>query len=76
MFLYPVESSIITAIGYDVATKVAHVQFKNGSLYSYADVPATEFNKLWQAPSVGSYFIKNFKYGYKYTKLNGPTTGA
>jgi len=72
MLMYPVNSSIITATGYNAATKTAFVEFTNGALYTYSNVPPAEYDNLRLAPSVGSYFTKHFKHGYTYSKIREP----
>lgn len=67
--LKEVESSNLRAIGYDPATRVLHVRFKNGSLYEYTNVPQTIFEGLSQAQSKGAFLnqnvVKNKEFGYR-----------
>ena len=66
----PVSSSNLRAIGYDSDTKTLEVEFLNGGLYSYANVPISVYNSLMSASSHGSYFNANIKKGgYPYKKL-------
>ncbi len=66
-----VDSSNLKAIGYDPATKVLHVRFKNGSLYEYRGVSQELYDNLSKAPSKGAflnqYVVRNKDLGY--TKL-------
>lgn len=64
----PVSSSNIAAIGYDATTMTLEVEFKNGSVYQYFDVPEGEYMNLLGADSVGSYLNQNIKTGYRYSK--------
>lgn len=64
-----VESSNIAAVGYDVDEMELRVQFKDGSTYSYADVPQQEFNSLVSSESVGRTFYATIKGRYVTTKL-------
>jgi curved DNA-binding protein CbpA len=48
-----VMSSNIHSVGYDKGKKVLQVEFLNGSIYQYYDVPDTIFNELLMAESKG-----------------------
>jgi len=63
-----VSSSNIAAIGYDTESQSVYVQFLNGSSYAYKGVPEHEFENLRTAPSVGSYFNRNYKNVYPYER--------
>lgn len=54
-----VTSSNIKSIGYDGTT--LEVEFKNGAIWQYKDVPREKYDELMSAPSIGSYFAKNIK---------------
>lgn len=71
-----VVSSNLEAVGYNPETKEAQVEFKNQSIYSYADVPAEMIQAFLESPkdpqygSVGKFFAQKFKTaGYKDTKI-------
>ena len=66
----PVTSSNVESVGYDAATSTLEVEFRNGGVYQYFDVPASKHAGLLAASSVGGYldaYIK--KAGYRYRKL-------
>lgn len=73
--LQKVESSQIAAIGHDPLTNTLVIQFPgyagaSGSVYTYANFTAEDFEAFRNAPSVGSYFYKfikpnSLKYPYK-----------
>jgi hypothetical protein len=67
--MHPVSSSNIAAVGYDVSSQNAYVQFLSGKTYKYEGVPETEFDNLLAAGSVGQYFNQNFKNVYRYEEL-------
>lgn len=72
-----IESSNLVGVGYDPDTLVLEVEFKNGAVYQYDQVPKEIFDALMEADSHGSYFIKNVKNSFKYTRMedqNKPTT--
>ena len=64
----PVNSSNISAVGYDADNEAVYVQFLNGSVYVYKGVPQHEFENLKTAPSVGSYLNRNYKNVYPYER--------
>ena len=59
--LAPRKSTNIKATGYDAATKTLAVQFVNGVVWHYADVPAALAEELHAAPSIGSFFGKKIR---------------
>lgn len=65
----PVTSSQLKSVGHDPATNKMHVEFKNGTVYEYADVSAADHQALVSAPSVGQHFNKHVKYGFTYKRL-------
>jgi len=69
MQLHPVESSNIAAVGHDPDTNRMVVQFKNGGLYEYPDVPVSEYQLLMSAESVGRYYSANIRGKYEGRKI-------
>lgn len=64
----PIQSSNINSIGHDVSSNTMEVEFKDGSVYTYHDVPKDVHQSLIGAKSVGSHFHANVKNKYKYSK--------
>ncbi|MFO7190295.1 MAG: KTSC domain-containing protein [Pseudomonadota bacterium] len=58
----PVASSNIAAVGYQNGTLA--VQFTNGRLYHYSDVPPEVYAEMLAASSVGKYFASNVRGKY------------
>lgn len=52
----PVRSSAIRSIGYDANKKTLEVEFANGRVYQYRDVPEFLFQGFCLAASKGDYF--------------------
>ena len=63
---YEVTAANIACVGYDAENQTVFVQFPNGSTYAYKGVSKHEFQNLLTAPSVGSYFNRNYKNVYPY----------
>lgn len=65
-----VSSSNIASIGYDPMQMILEVEFLNGSIYQYYDVPEALYEGIMAAESHGKYlneFIK--KGGYRYERV-------
>ena len=65
-----VTSSNVASVGYDPATLTLEVEFKNGSIYQYFNVPRGLYKDLMAAASVGGFLDKHIKKpGYRYIRL-------
>ena len=64
----PVVSSNVQSVGYDGPTTVLEVEFTNGSVYQYFDVPQITYDALLSAPSVGSFLAANIKGHFRYAR--------
>lgn len=70
MEMTQVESSNIAAVGYDEEEKELQIEFNNGKIYAYKDVPIELFNGLVVAKSVGKYFHANIRNGgFEYAEV-------
>ncbi|MGK0272940.1 MAG: hypothetical protein ACI88H_003616 [Cocleimonas sp.] len=69
MDMIQVNSSNVTAVGYDVDSSTLQVEFHNGSAYQYFDVPEHLFEGLCNSDSVGSFLHVNIKGIYRYSKV-------
>lgn len=64
-----VDSSNVEAVGYDEDSSTMQVEFKNGTMYQYFDVPENVFIGLRDADSVGGYLAASVKGAYRYSKV-------
>jgi len=64
----PVSSSNLVSVGYDPSSETLEVEFKNGSVYRYFNVPPIEHEQLMSAPSHGVYFNANIKNAYPFER--------
>ena len=64
-----VSSTNLNSVGYDESTHTLEVEFKEGSIYQYFDVPESVFAELRGADSVGQYFAQNIRSAYRYARL-------
>jgi hypothetical protein len=64
-----VDSSNVESVGYDEESSTLQVEFKNGGVYQYFDVPEEVFIGLRDADSVGRYLNANIKGIFRYSKV-------
>lgn len=62
------ESSNISRFSYDEQSQVLKVEFKNGSVYDYFDVPEHVFDSMKSAQSKGQYLAQQVKGSYRYAR--------
>lgn len=65
----PVRSSDIASIGYDANSSTLEVEFLNGGVYQYYQVPQAVYEGLMNASSHGSYFAARVKGVYHYRQM-------
>jgi hypothetical protein len=65
-----VSSSMISKIFYNQKTNCLFVVFKNGSIYSYLDVPKFLYEELLSARSIGKFFSEYIKKAFTFVKLS------
>ncbi|MNC76807.1 hypothetical protein D3C75_1286100 [compost metagenome] len=64
-----VSSSNIASVGHDESSQILEVEFLNGSMYEYYDVPEHVYQELITASSVGSYFAQRVKNVYGFSRV-------
>jgi len=65
-----VSSSNLAAVGYDPDEQILEIEFLNGGIYQYYNVPEHVHRGLMAASSHGSYFDAYVKKaGYRYRKI-------
>ncbi len=55
---------------YDAETKILRVEFTNGSIYQYHDVPKSVYEELEKAPSKGQYFNAEIRDKFGFDREN------
>lgn len=65
-----VSSSNISSIGYDPESQTLEIEFNDGSIYQYNDVPQLIYESLMNAGSHGQYLNQHIKDKYSYHKTN------
>ena len=66
----PVQSSNLAAVGYDSRCNLLEVEFHNGSVYRYFDVPRNVMRSLMQAQSKGGFFNSYIRMHYPFERLS------
>ena len=61
-------SSNIERFIYDASSQVLTVEFKNGGVYNYFDVPEFVFEEMKSAGSRGQYLAQRIKGTYRYAR--------
>lgn len=64
----PVSSSNVASVGYDASSLTLEVEFNNGSVYQYFDVPEAVYQEMMRASSVGKFMHANIRNQYRYAK--------
>jgi len=62
-----VDSSSVRSVGWSDGT--LELEYVNGSIYQYDDVPQTTFAALLAAPSIGAYVNTHIKPYYDYREI-------
>ena len=67
----PVRSSALRSVGYDQEQRVLEIEFTNGAVYQYFDVPAEVYRGLMAAESHGGYFHQRVRNkSFRYQRVN------
>ena len=64
-----VSSSNIASIGYEEESATLEIEFLNGGLYQYFDVPIFVYEELMAADSHGKFLAASIKGNYRYSKV-------
>lgn len=64
-----VTSSNISSIGYDAESQTLEIEFLNGAIYQYFDVPEQVHAELMAADSVGAFLARNIKGSFRYSRV-------
>ena len=51
----PVDSSMLASVGYDPSTQTLEMEFTDGAIWQYLNVPELEYTRLIGSSSLGSY---------------------
>lgn len=65
----PVKSSNLRSVGFDPNVKILEIEFTNGGVYEYYNVPESVYRELMAASSHGKYFHANISKVFNYRKI-------
>lgn len=60
-----VDSSNLAAVGYESSSYTLEIEFWNGGIYQYFNVPPVVYRQLMGAPSLGRYLARVIKPRYR-----------
>jgi hypothetical protein len=69
VYLIPVDSSNLRAVGYHTESQTLEIEFQNGHLYRYRSVPPFVHRALMASTSKGAYFSDVIRDKYPYEQL-------
>src|SRR5205823_6933992 len=61
----PIDSTAIAKVGYSKRRRILEIEFVNGAIYRYLDVPASVYRDLMSAQSKARYYDVNLKGTYQ-----------
>lgn len=64
-----VSSSSITSVGYDEPSETLEVEFQNGSIYQYYNVPQSIYAEFRAASSAGQFLAYQIKNVFPYSRV-------
>jgi hypothetical protein len=70
MIFTAVNSSAINAIAYDSSTQKLQIEFKQGSIYEYANVSESVYRNFMSASSHGTYFDRFIRPIYTHRRIH------
>lgn len=65
----PVVSSNVASAGYDANTQTLEIEFNNGGIYQYFDVPQAVYDHLMSASSPGGVLHDQIRGVYRYARV-------
>lgn len=67
-----VSSRALVSAGYDAASRTLELEFPNGRVYQYLEVPRGTFEWLMRAPSKGAFFSRMIDERYAFREVTPP----
>lgn len=65
----PVDSSNLASVGFYNDRNVLEIEFRNGRVYQYSDVPEHIFQEILKAESKGQYFNQLIRDRFVYKRI-------
>ena len=64
-----VNSSTIMSIGYETGSETLEIEFKNGSIYQYYNVPQPVYQQLMESASKGQFHHTYIRNAFPYSRV-------
>jgi hypothetical protein len=61
----PVESSALATVGYSKKLRALEIEFRNGAIYRYLEVPLDVYDALLHAGSKARFYDENIRHRYR-----------
>ncbi len=65
----PVASSNIVSVGYEPSVETLEIEFANGAVYQYYNVPASIYEEFLTATSKGRFVFSQIKDRFPYARV-------
>jgi hypothetical protein len=65
----PVSSSNLVSVGYEPGSETLEIEFNNGRIYQYYNVPQIVFDMLMTASSPGTFFKTNIRDSFACSRI-------
>lgn len=72
----PVESEAVKSVGYDGRHQTLAVEFREGRLYEYLEVPERTYRELMEAESIGNFVATKIKPCFKFRRRGRRITAS
>jgi hypothetical protein len=69
MIREPLRSSSLKSAGYDEGRMTLEIEFLNGDVYRYSNVPMEVYTDFLDAESHGRFYVKNIRDAYEFQKM-------
>jgi len=67
----PVKSRILRSVGYNDSAKILEIEFQNGQIYQFSDVPPKVFADLMHSDEIGKYFSEKVRPKFQSKQIAG-----
>ncbi len=64
-----VVSSNVASIGYDPATQTLEIEFQNGAIYQYYNIPLGIFEEFDRSPSKGAFLNSQIRDRFPFSRV-------
>lgn len=69
MRMTPIDSTAIARTGYSGAKRILRLEYRNGRIYDYFDVPPEIYKEMLSADSAGEFVNLEIKPNYDYSEV-------